>query len=413
MPDRPMRFLHASDFHLEEPLGGLVEVPDHLRDAFLEAPWTAAQRVFDAALAEHVDFVVLSGDLLASEGIGPRGLLFLLEQFERLASKDIQVLWATGSVEDVDAWPTSLAMPDHVHFFSRARVEDVVVVRQGQRIAQVTATGYGGRQALRPAEFRPDKNGAFTVALAYGAAPTEQLAERPIDYWALGSEHARRTLFTAPHVAHYPGSPQGRRPLEVGSHGCTLVVSSGAKQLGLSFIPTDVVRWQAQRIVVGPDTTRDALEQLLDARMAELALGAGGTDQLVSWTIGGSGPAMASLRGTRATSDLLSRLRHDYGRRTPAIWSTTLSVEPGSLPVPDAYEHEPQSLSGAFLQAARELEACLPAEAISKMNLEGYLSDDDRAGPLGEALRLERPERRASILRQSALLGAELLGGEG
>ena len=58
------RFLHASDLHLDRPPRGLAEVPDHLRSVLAEAPYRAAERVFDAAVKERVDFVVLSGDVI-------------------------------------------------------------------------------------------------------------------------------------------------------------------------------------------------------------------------------------------------------------------------------------------------------------------------------------------------------------
>ena len=50
MPNRPFRFLHASDFRLDAVPRGLTEVPDHLRDTLLDAPFQAAKRVFDTAL---------------------------------------------------------------------------------------------------------------------------------------------------------------------------------------------------------------------------------------------------------------------------------------------------------------------------------------------------------------------------
>ena len=34
----PFRFIHASDLHLERPLMGVAEVPDHLRDCFSKPP---------------------------------------------------------------------------------------------------------------------------------------------------------------------------------------------------------------------------------------------------------------------------------------------------------------------------------------------------------------------------------------
>ncbi len=91
MSNRSFRFLHAGDFHLERPLMGVAEVPDHLRDLFLEAPYLAARRVFDAALAEDVRFVVLTGGICVPSAAGPRGPLFLAEQFVRLAERGIGV----------------------------------------------------------------------------------------------------------------------------------------------------------------------------------------------------------------------------------------------------------------------------------------------------------------------------------
>ena len=84
MTGQAFRFIHASDFHLEQPLQGLIEVPDHLREQLIDAPYTAALRVFDAAIRDRVDFVLLSGDLVDPDLSGPRGVGFLLEQLERL-----------------------------------------------------------------------------------------------------------------------------------------------------------------------------------------------------------------------------------------------------------------------------------------------------------------------------------------
>src|SRR5271165_5011740 len=96
MPNRPFRFLHASDFRLDAVPRGLAEVPDHLRDCLLDAPYTAARKTFDAALSERVAFVLLGGNILQAERSGPRGTAFLIEQFERLAAAGIDVYWAAS-----------------------------------------------------------------------------------------------------------------------------------------------------------------------------------------------------------------------------------------------------------------------------------------------------------------------------
>ena len=91
MAERRLRFIHASDFHLERPLQGVGEVPDHLRDAFLEAPYHAAEQVFETAIAEQADFLVLAGDIIESAAAGPHGADFLRQQFQRLADHDVAV----------------------------------------------------------------------------------------------------------------------------------------------------------------------------------------------------------------------------------------------------------------------------------------------------------------------------------
>ena len=75
MASRPFRFVQASDFHLHQPPHGLADVPDHLAEVLIEAPYRAAARVFDAALAEEADFVLFcAGNLLDPRaGLGRGG----------------------------------------------------------------------------------------------------------------------------------------------------------------------------------------------------------------------------------------------------------------------------------------------------------------------------------------------------
>ena len=61
MSQPPLRLVHASDLHLENPLGGVAEVPDHLRDVFLNAPYLAAEQVFELAISEGADALLLAG----------------------------------------------------------------------------------------------------------------------------------------------------------------------------------------------------------------------------------------------------------------------------------------------------------------------------------------------------------------
>ena len=80
------KFIHASDFHLDQPITGLPEIPSHLSSTLASAPYMAVERIFDLAESQHVDFILLSGDLVDLNQCGPRAGAFLLRQFERMAS---------------------------------------------------------------------------------------------------------------------------------------------------------------------------------------------------------------------------------------------------------------------------------------------------------------------------------------
>src|SRR5260221_899925 len=108
MGSKPFRFLQASDFHLEQPPHGLPEIPDHLIEPLAEAPYCAAARVFDLALAEEVDFVLLAGNLVHPHRTGPHGLTFLHEQFTRLAQRAVAVYWAAGEIDCREQWPANI-----------------------------------------------------------------------------------------------------------------------------------------------------------------------------------------------------------------------------------------------------------------------------------------------------------------
>ena len=130
------KFIHASDFHLDCPMRGLAELPVHLKSILANSPYESARKVFDLAISERVDFVLLSGDLFDISASGPRPAAFLLSQFERLAVKGIEVYWCSGAVDPIDRWPSSIEFPDNVTTFSTSVLEDVNHRRDGKNDRQ-------------------------------------------------------------------------------------------------------------------------------------------------------------------------------------------------------------------------------------------------------------------------------------
>jgi DNA repair exonuclease SbcCD nuclease subunit len=433
MPPIPFRFLHASDFHLERPPSGMAEVPDHLLPRLVDSPYRAAERVFDTAVRERVDFVVLAGDLLDPTAAGPAALVFLMEQFERLRALDIAVYWAAGPADQLGDWAGAIALPANVRFFRTAEVARVVHQRGGQAVAEITARGAQVRANLRPAEFRrelaPGPADLAAIAVAHGTLDPHTIAEpaaaanpqttgpqitiqRAIDYWALGGEHARSTLPTLSKLAHYSGSPQGRCPQEAGPHGCTLVQFDETGAVRTSFVPTDVVRWQREQIPIGATTTLAELERVLAERIASARGDETGPDLLLDFSIAGGGPLAAQLRRGRLASELVSRLRTEHGQKQPAAW--TLSVQcaaapwtTSAAPVPREL-YEQQTILGEFLRALGDY----GSDPGRPLACEHFLSERQLAGSLAAVVGLQDQEARSRALREAAVLGVDLLGPE-
>jgi hypothetical protein len=406
MSNWPFRFLHAADLHLEQPPFGVAEVPDHLRQLFVEASYVAAERVFQAAVSEGAEFLVLSGDVLDPQRTGPRGPRFLVDQFERLEAKSLGVYWAGGRVDSPQAWPAMLALPKNVRVFPAGRPQDFIHRHDDQPLARLIGASRIRGGKIRAADFDADSDDLFTIAVAYGRATAESLERRAVDYWALGGRHAAHTLLGAPHVAHYPGSPQGRAPAETGPHGCTLVEVDGQRHVRTAMVPTDVLRWHRERVEIDETTTRDDLELLLHERAEALKGSLSGLDGLVTWKVVGDGPLAAQLRRGALVAELLESLRKHYGFGPPALWSASLGIEaPSELP-PAWYEQE--TILGDFLTQIRRYQM----NSGEPIDLEDFLSEEQLAGTLGAVAAVDSDERER-MLREAAILGVDLLSGEG
>ncbi len=402
----PFRFVHAADFHLERPPFGVTEVPDHLRGLFTDAVYRSAERVFDATISQQAEFLVLSGGLLDPRWTGPRGLLFLVEQFRRLAEREIPVYWVGGRVDPPHAWPSALRLPGNVHLFSSERAQEFVHQRDAAPLARLIGVSRAPNRRVRVSAFDPDPGGLFSIALVHGRPDAESLAARGIDYWALGGSPTRSTLFSSPHVAHYPGSPQGRHPEECGLHGCTLVQVDPDRAARTKLVPTDVMRWLSEQVAVDESTTRENLEASLHERIEQAAETNPGVDLLVSWTIVGEGPLIAELREGPLAGQILEMLRTAHGFGPPAAWSLSLEAEPMAVLPPEWYEQE--TIRGDFLRELR----CYQRDPSASLDLPSYLAEGQLAGALAAVAELPDRSVRDRVLREAAMLGVELLSEE-
>ena len=422
MSGNPLRFLHASDLHLEQPLHGVGHVPDHLIDTFLDAPFIAAERLFDLAVAEQVDFVVLSGDVLDPLATGPRGLDLLLRQFRRLEEHGIGVYWSQGIVDRFEAWPESVPFPRNVTIFSDSHVDSVTHRRDKKPVAIVQGCSTSERRTFSSIEFEGDAS-LPTVAVVYGKEETaaadsqasvQSLKERGITYWALGGVHASKTLCEGPVTAHYCGTIQGRRPEEESAHGCTLVEIDRRGRLHKRNISLDAARWCNVQVEVGDDMNCAGLVRLLRDRTHQLIETSPDQQVLIRWMLSDSDELndsqgdilLGQLREGGLADELLDSLRKEFGMKVPGAWSVEFDVQPpDSLP---AGWYDEDTILGDLLRVVRNAQS-QPEKRLAH----GGLPEGARvADEIAAALEIGSAEERSKILREVAALSIDLLRGD-
>ena len=397
-----LKFLHGSDFHLDRPMLGLSELPAHLKKTLANAPYAAAEKFFDAALREHVDFVLLSGDIVNLERGGPRAAAFLLGQFERLDAKGIRVFWCAGDEDHPERWPSAIDLPDNVTTFSAAVVERVNFSRQGRVLATIFGCGYDGRKRSN-GEFRAEPEDPFPIALCYGELENSNLAMYRIRYWALGGKHRRQVVDKPPSTAVYPGTLQARGPQENYGCGATLARLDTDGTLTLHALELDTARWSQQTVGVAESVADEDLQNLLADRALKLSSDAAEQLLLVQWKMTTTGDFNPQFRKQEWRQQILKWLRQELGEDGQrGVWSVDFDVQsPKSLP---SSWYEEDTLLGDYLRSV----ARYHSDDSMHLGLQDLMPASLQDDSLASVARIDRP-RREAILREAALIGVDNL----
>ncbi|MEO1496169.1 MAG: hypothetical protein AAFV43_03360 [Planctomycetota bacterium] len=403
MPKPTARLVHASDLRIDQPLVGLPSAPDFLLDRLRDAPRLAAERVFDTALAEDADALLLSGDVIDLKQAAPRDLVFLIDQFTRLARRDIPVFWAGGAIDPSDAWPRSTPLPANVTVFPTGRLETHEVRRGEQVVAVVQGVSRSSGADADTSEFRRDAHGRFTVGVAYGTSEAAGKEGDRVDYMALGGRSRRATVDHEPGVAHYAGSPQGRSPADQGPSGCSVVQLDEQGKAKTRFVATDLVRWQEEQLEFTAGVTADQLRQRLRERLDKLRGRSKGADQLIAWRLHGVGSIVAELREDGLCAELLADMQQHAGREQPYCWSYAVTCDSQYEPPHEQLDQE--TILGDLLrqvQVLRRNEAFVLdlAEILPKPLPDPSVS---KYAAIGDA------RERADLFNRAAKLGVALM----
>jgi exonuclease SbcD len=404
MPGESFRFIHAGDFHLEAPLGDLDTLPPHLREAMANAPRRAAEAVFQAAMADNIDFLVLSGDLISPPSAGPHGMSFLLDHLDQLHKKRTPVFWAAGLADDPQKWPEAVPLPPNVTLFPKNQSASLPVERAGRSICRVIGLSTDGRKTLHVPSYEAEPTDEYTVAIGYGEADADALAEGRFDYWALGGRHNRMELEGgADGAAWYCGSPQGRCLKESGPHGYCVVDVDADSTTRVHPVDCDTFRYCQVEINAAEIAAVGGIRNLLGERIGRLQHESGGRHLLLGWDISVS--SGESLQSVGDSEELLTWLRREYGHGSPSAWTVQLTVRPPRH-YPKQWQEE-DTILGDFLRAA---EKHRPTDG-RELNLLPFTEEQQLATTTASLLAEIRSSSRMEVLDQATLLGVELLRG--
>ena len=282
-----MRFIHASDLHIDSPLRGLDRYDGAPVERLRSATRSACERLVDKTLAERVDFLLLVGDIYDRDWQDFHTGLFFRGQMVRLERAGIRCFIVQGNHDAQGVISRQLTLPSNVTVFSSRvaqtiRLDDLSVAIHGRSFPEREVN-----EDLVPS-YPPPVPGCFNIGLLHTSltgraghdtyAPTDlpTLVAKGYDYWALGHVHAREVLNERPRIV-FCGNLQGRHAKETGAKGCELVTVE-AGRIEADFVALDVVRWSQLSVSLDGVDRLESLNETFARALAPVL--AGTTDRL-------------------------------------------------------------------------------------------------------------------------------------
>ncbi len=415
------KFLHAADVHLDSPLRGLERYDGAPADQIRQATRRALVNLVDLALDEHVDFVLLAGDLYDGDWKDYNTGLFLVDQVARLRDAGIPVFSIAGNHDAANRMTRSLRLPDNVRVLDAAQpethvLEDLGVAIHGQSFATPAVWDNLARA------YPHARRGYYNIGLLhtcatctegherYAPCALEDLRVKHYDYWALGHVHQRALLAEEPPIA-FAGNLQGRHIRETGPKGCLLVTVAGGRQAQVEFRCLDVLRWERCALDADPADDADAVLDRVADRLGQLRRDGDGRMLAVRVEVHGACAAHDRLRADpeRWASEVRARAIESGGGR---LW-----VEKVRFHTAPARPDAPASLDGpmeellAVLRELHEDDGQLRELAGLLDDLKRKLPSELRGGP--EALDPGDPAWLRGVLEQvRPMLARRLLARE-
>lgn len=330
------RFVHTADLHLDSPLKSLALRDPDLAAVVGNATRQALVRIVDLCIAEHVDALMIAGDLYDGDQTSMKTALFLAEQFGRLDVAGIRTFVIRGNHDNLSRITRELVLPASVTVFDgRARAVEVNRADAGRPVFVhgLSFTDAQAPESLLP-RYKAPVAGAINIGLMHtslGGAPghdpyapcaVADLDAHGFTYWGLGHIHGRREHRGASAVV-MPGMPQGRDVNEGGPKTVSLVEIADDGTVTIEERSTAVAQFERLSVDASaagewPDLVRVAQQALADLRSRIRA-----DHGVVRVTIAGATPLAWRLR---RDADLMKAELQRHGAQLGRLWIESLDI---------------------------------------------------------------------------------------
>ena len=165
-----MRFVHAADIHLDSPLRGLNEYEGAPVEAIRGATRRAFANLVGLAIAEHVDFVILAGDIYDGNWKDYNTGQFFVNEVRKLDKAGIPVVLLYGNHDAESRITKHLTLPDNTRPYLLPTDRPGTVTFDSLRVA-VHGQGYADQAETRnlASEYPLPISGYFNVGVLHTA----------------------------------------------------------------------------------------------------------------------------------------------------------------------------------------------------------------------------------------------------
>lgn len=306
-------------------------MPHNIFEDLTNSTYKSVDRMFDSAIEEKVDFIVIAGDVFDKDNRTLKSETFLKKGFERLKDNGIFVYMIHGNHDPLteNAKPT---WPDNVSVFKENVETFEAVSSQGERVflhgfSYYIDDSYENKLDDYPVNTLNEGihigilHGTYSKSRSQQARYTEfnleNLNSKLYHYWALGHIHVREELSDLPPI-HYSGNIQGRHKNEYGDKGFLLVEGDDV-YLSTSFVPVNEITFAEYGLDMESLNKHDIYQSIVEFKSRHREYG----KKIIQLTIHHDGDEELS---DTDYNELLALLHEDEQGVRNFIWIDTLSI---------------------------------------------------------------------------------------